>query len=273
MMQPSSWLAKLKQTQAWRIHRSKEYLDSLRVAGFRMASRFLPPDEELVIVSGADHKFFPDALQLFESVQPFEAQSRFIFYDLGLTDAQRLEMNERFPRIEVRTFDFSRYPDYFDITSKAGEYAWKPVIISEVFNECRSQIVWMDSRNVLTGRLMDIRMVLRVVGVYSPTSTGEVGALTHSGMMRYLRAKAWMNKRSQLSGGLVAFRFASKSARAIVDEWCKCALDRHCIAPPGSDRTNHRQDQSALSILCYQRGVTRFMPRKKLGILVHRDVS
>ena len=31
--------------------------------------------------------------------------------------------------------------------------------------------------------------------------------------------------------------------------WYECSLIRQCIAPNGSDRSNHRQDQAALTVL------------------------
>jgi hypothetical protein len=37
-----------------------------------------------------------------------------------------------------------------------------------------------------------------------------------------------------------------------VREWCECTLRRECIAPEGSDRSNHRQDQAVFTILYYK---------------------
>jgi hypothetical protein len=36
--------------------------------------------------------------------------------------------------------------------------------------------------------------------------------------------------------------------------WYECALTRQCIAPDGSNRRNHRQDQAALTVLAYLSG-------------------
>jgi hypothetical protein len=42
--------------------------------------------------------------------------------------------------------------------------------------------------------------------------------------------------------------------RDIVVPWKACALVKDCIAPPGSSRANHRQDQAVLSYLVHRAG-------------------
>lgn len=37
--------------------------------------------------------------------------------------------------------------------------------------------------------------------------------------------------------------------KELVRPWYLCSLTRQCIAPDGSDRSNHRQDQAALTVL------------------------
>lgn len=52
-----------------------------------------------------------------------------------LEKAKRVDM-------ELRTFDFSKYPRYFDITLEAGQYAWKPIIVLEVLREASCPVMW-----------------------------------------------------------------------------------------------------------------------------------
>ena len=40
-----------------------------------------------------------------------------------------------------------------------------------------------------------------------------------------------------------------------MDLWEACALDKACVAPAGSNRGNHRQDQAALSLVLAMHGV------------------
>ena len=57
-------------------------------------------------------------------------------YDLGdLTNEYKQNLLNVFPNIVLKIFDYSKYPSYFNIQIKAGEYAWKPNIINEVLEE------------------------------------------------------------------------------------------------------------------------------------------
>ena len=47
---------------------------------------------------------------------------------------------------------------------------------------------------------------------------------------------------------MVAF-LPNHGVDGLLNAWLDCALDKACIAPEGSDRLNHRQDQSALTML------------------------
>ena len=53
----------------------------------------------------------------------------------------------------------------------------------------------------------------------------------------------------------------------------KYSLIQECIAPQGSSRENHRQDQSILSILKYQNKQKIYSPKMKLnfGIKVNQN--
>jgi hypothetical protein len=55
--------------------------------------------------------------------------------------------------------------------------------------------------------------------------------------------------------------------RDIVVPWKRCALVKDCIAPPGSSRANHRQDQAVLSYLVH-RGGYRFATDEPADIAV-----
>ncbi|CAO3672901.1 unnamed protein product [Umbelopsis ramanniana] len=57
----------------------------------------------------------------------------------------------------------------------------------------------------------------------------------------------------------------------IMTPWYQCALDKDCIAPPGSSRHNHRQDQAALTFLVYRSGRQCFGPPNVWGITTHKD--
>lgn len=58
----------------------------------------------------------------------------------------------------------------------------------------------------------------------------------------------WQAKRV-CNGALIGFRKNGAAYAMVLEKWVQCALDPSCIIPKGSSRMNHRQDQSALSVL------------------------
>ena len=64
-----------------------------------------------------------------------------------------------------------------------------------------------------------------------------------------LREMASCMRRCACGCGLTFARGWQAIYRDVVRPWRQCALVRDCIAPEGSNKTNHRQDQTALSVL------------------------
>jgi hypothetical protein len=208
-----------------------------------------------------------------------------VVYDLGLEgDLNITHLNMVHPKnLELRRFQYGNYPDFFRIDQEAGEYAWKPVIIKELADEF-GKVLWLDSGNTINKRnnVTDILTALDTVGFYSPQSVGRLTDWTHPGMISYFKVpseeqESWggQDQTQNCNGAVVGFNRDTAAYHDILIPWAKCALDRNCIAPPGSDRNNHRQDQAALSLLVARRlGEVRCYPSCKTecnGISLHRD--
>lgn len=58
------------------------------------------------------------------------------------------------------------------------------------------------------------------------------------------------------AAGFLLLRPTNRVMRDLVGPWRACALHRACIAPPGSTRLNHRQDQAALTYLAFTHNFT-----------------
>ncbi len=93
-------------------------------------------------------------------------------------------------------------------------------------------------------------------------SPGVMREWTHPLMFEYLGvdASAYGDK-PNADATLVGFAIGTAAAAArdavyrdIVLPWKTCALVKDCIAPPGSSRANHRQDQAVLSYLVHRAG-------------------
>jgi hypothetical protein len=227
----------------------------------------------LTIVTGADATHGASLLQLARSVVAYERSARFIIYDLGLTQLQRKRIRMAAPRARWRRFDFSKYPAYFDITVNAGQYAWKPVIVREELGKCRGLLCWMDAGNVVRKTMLALRFEIWRQGFHSASSRGSVKEWTHPATFDYLGLPHnWEADQQPLNAACVGFNPHNRTAFELCSEWARLATIRECIAPEGSSRANHRQDQALLTVLALQRG---FAPSKSgfLDYAAHQDVE
>ena len=81
-----------------------------------------------------------------------------------------------------------------------------------------------------------------------------------------------LNKRN-LASGMVGFNSNNEKSLEILNEWFEKAQLEDFIAPKGSNRSNHRQDQSLLTLICYKQNIVRKIPstHQIFGIIVHQD--
>lgn len=140
-----------------------------------------------------------------------------------------------------------------------GEYAWKAVIIKQVAEEYGG-VLWLDAGDIVTDALIYIDSQIFTLGVYSPSSEGIVQDWTHPKTIEYLarrffpvvstRQLSLLLNRPNANGAFVGFRNNS----VLLQMFYECCIIRACIAPDGSSRVNHRQDQAVLSVLMHLGG-------------------
>ena len=82
-----------------------------------------------------------------------------------------------------------------DNFKKLGSYAWKSAIIYEVINEYESQVIWMDTGNLVKGKLIFLRIVLSAFGFVSPFSVGSIKEWTHPSVLDVLSVKSNISKK------------------------------------------------------------------------------
>ncbi|CAJ0839857.1 4773_t:CDS:2, partial [Entrophospora sp. SA101] len=71
-----------------------------------------------------------------------------VVYDLGLSMEHMMVLEELKNSnyiSDLRVFNFSKYPSFWDIKNARGEYAWKPGMIKEVSEDYPGTLVWLDS--------------------------------------------------------------------------------------------------------------------------------
>ena len=146
---------------------------------------------------------------------------------------------------------------------RKGHYAWKVALIAaEVARTANGEcLVYLDAEVEPSARLLSRFCTLASAsgGMASPTSPGLLREWMHAGMPSWLErnvpsmhARATLAKSEQsCDAGMLAFIGGTTTARWLASVWLGCAMVQSCIAPDGSSRGNHRQDQSALSLFVY----------------------
>jgi len=205
---------------------------------------------DLTIVAGASSNHFQCLGNLLHTIKVFEPEATTIVYDLGLTESESREVSSKC--MELRKFNFEKYPPHVNIQIDRGQYAWKPILISEVISERRGLTLYLDAGDLLLSKLSKVREILTSEGFFSPVSFGQIGEYTHPGTVSFLRADDELLSRRNRNGAIVGFNADIPAMVELAERWKECALTKECIAPEGSNRSNHRQDQSVLGILTYQ---------------------
>ena len=220
------------------------------------------------IVSGASENHIKSLLQMINSLyNTITYDFNLYIYDLGLSN-ESLNNLKRFNKIIVKKFDFSKYPSYFNIKICAGEYAWKPVIINEVANETSGYLIWFDAGNKIDNLSSFNRMIKHLESnkIYSPRSNSTIKEWTYSEVLEVFNLK---NDEDALNfvgrnGAIFGFNLNFPDVKEFLEFFSKYAQDKKYIAPEGSNRTNHRQDQSLFTILFYL-----FHKKHNINVLNH----
>ena len=189
-------------------------------------------------------------------------------YDLGLLPREVRTLRKQ-AGVVYHAFNFSAEPAHFAMDRNAGAYAWKPVLIKEMLDKHAAEVLWLDcgDRIVRPTALPKIFNVIRALGFVSESSVRTTQRWVHPGMLTYLGAEGL--DVTNCNGALVGAARFHRHYADIVEPWVRCARVEACIAPPGSNRRNHRQDQAALTVLAHQAGVA--CRRMHLSVHYHHD--
>lgn len=228
----------------------------------------------MFVVSGASNNHFKSLCNFTNSFIKSNRTHKLIIYDLGIEKSLWESFKKHFKEdIEYRVFDFSKYPSWYNINIDAGQYAWKSAIIKEVHNTHPNEIiVWMDSGNLIYS-LEPLYHFLSKNGIYSATSSGDISKWTHIDTINYFKCKHLNH--SNRNGACIGFNTKHEYARNLLNDFSKYCSIKECIAPRGSSRDNHRQDQAVFTILYYiYRDTHNFIVEDKyLGYSIHNDVD
>ncbi len=233
------------------------------------------------IVSGASSNHYRSLLQFIASVYRHEPDVHLIIYDLDLTEQECENVRNvltNFQKSDFLKFDYSKYPSYYNIHVNAGEYAWKSAIIYEVAMKYpEGLILWCDAGNVLNSSQAKVWNGLQINYIGSNETAGDIREWTHPKCLEFFNIPVdsyFLNYKNK-NGAIIAFNNSSSIGKEFINEWYKCSATKECIAPEGSSRLNHRQDQAVLTVLYY-----KYVEKYNIGnmdntfnITIHQDIG
>ncbi|CAO3620430.1 unnamed protein product [Cunninghamella echinulata] len=208
---------------------------------------------------------------------------KIVVYNLGVNQTQLPILNQlhRNGLIDVlETFDYQQYPSFWDISYQAGEYGWKTGIIHEASKKYGGLLVWMDAGNQIMenneflNRLPNY--IIKGDGFWSPRSSFTMGRWTHPGMFNYFKESNidYYLRQLNCNGAIMGFDTNNQTIMdTIISPWYECGLHKDCIAPLGSSRSNHRQDQAVITYLAYKTNHSCHRSPRSYKIYTHRDIS
>lgn len=255
----------------------------------RTTSPLVNPIKNFTIVTAASanhfcalESFLYSFSEVFEGLERAETKPRLVVYNLGgMTDEQlaQLEyMKENDYMDDYRDFEYEKYPKFWNISKARGEYGWKSGIIKEMADESGGYVLWLDSGNMLAlDFLRYLPGYLDKFGFWSPQSSGSFKQYTHPGLPEfYGESLETYAQETNCNGAAIAFDVSSDriySENGLLSEWYKCSSTKACIAPEGSSRSNHRQDQAALTFLVKRMNFAEQCRRfpEHYGVTVHQD--
>jgi len=225
---------------------------------------------DLVVVTAASRDYFERARNLAGSLHVWEPHTLLLLYDLGL-DPQQARSAAGWKNVQLKTLHFDALPVHFRWNGwETSTYAFKPLVVSQAL-DAHDCVLWLDSGVEVRQPLHWARSWLRSHGVLLihsgwpfPNSWVHPAALVALNKSAYPSTEdketnqklfgdftdpGGLAMKEVWSGVLGVRRSERIVYQYVIRPWYECALERECIAPRGSNKTNHRQDQTALSIL------------------------
>jgi len=232
-------------------------------------------DFKFVLISDSSH--FKSSINLINSIYKFEKKPQIVFYDIGFLSEELQFLKDRY-KLKIVKFEFNNYPSFISIRdsfNKLGSYAWKPVVLWNEYCLDKKNIIYLDAGCLLTKELKLLKFVLRKVGYFSPESSNKVIDWTHEQTLKNLNVDSTLYNKRNISSGLLGFANNNLKVKELLKSWYENSIIEENIAPKGSSRLNHRQDQAILTILTHQKYNHLLLPRthKMFGLLKHQDVD
>lgn len=217
-----------------------------------------------VIATAASGRFYSVTQGLlksiYENIVPKYKNIKVIYYDMGISRAERQQLEKHCDVCEVRQFPFDDMPEHVRMLQT---YTWKPIIVKTLLMEF-GWVWWMDSSvRFVTSDLDRALKYSQDNSILFFTYDVIFSVAQHSDVqtMQYLGEDTCKFRHfGEIEATFVLFHYDNVTD-IVVDQWVSCALNNQCMAPPGTDKKLscspavkhdgrcHRFDQAVLGIL------------------------
>jgi hypothetical protein len=231
----------------------------------------------MYLITGASDNHYLSLLNMINSFIKYNDKHKLIIYNLGLEDSKWKNIKEKYKEYQFlyKVFNYSIYPEWFNINIEAGSYAWKPIIIYDTYIEYKDEIiVWMDAGNLITENLQKLEDYIIHYHIYSGISAGTIEDWTYYSTIKIMECKN-INELNR-NNACLGFNTKIDIVKEFISDFYECAQNKNYIAPEGSSRKNHRQDQSVFTILFYKYVYDKnmkFYNHSQLCHSLHNDVD
>lgn len=211
-------------------------------------------DDVFTYITAADEQYSEPCIRLINNLINLDDTNEIVVIDLGLNE-NTLEKFKNIQRVNIEKFRFNNYPKFVSLKklpdNKLGNYSWKAIAIEQIMQSRKTNIIWIDSACIFNKKLNKIKKFIHLNGVFFVKATGKIKDWTHSDTIKITSGQKFLNNNCVMSG-IVGIKYENSFARNLILEWSRLSQNEDCIAPKGSSRLNHRQDQSILQILVYK---------------------
>ncbi|NER20752.1 MAG: DUF1647 domain-containing protein [Symploca sp. SIO1B1] len=221
----------------------------------------------MFIITAANSPYFWGLENLVGSIHFWAPEQQIIIYNLGLNQDLIEEINTWKNTSIVNRFLPKNVPEHCKVIHY---YAWKPLAIYHAIHHHQS-LLWVDAGSDFRAPLTTLQSHLEQDGhLFVQGQDLDMTLMSHDGCYEAMGTKkAYFQGKQHFAGNLQGYVQNGKAHKLILEPLYRNALNRDCIAPPGSNLTNHRFDQTVLSILIYQSELS-VVPRTNL-LSAHRQ--
>jgi len=216
--------------------------------------------KEYKLLTCANENYFNALKQFINNVKEVNIDfDKLIVYDIGLTSNQENELYilQAEYRFYIYKLDFSKYPEHVNLNLEKwsglnNSYAFKPIIIHKALQNINVPLIYLDcgcgfTNDTINGILSNLSKNHFYISIANNKNTIESLELNHKTTLDYFDIKN--TEIITYSANFIGIDYNNDATKKIINEWYNYSMKQEIISPIGSNRNNHRQDQSVLSCI------------------------